>query len=136
MVKAAVEAFAGTPTIVLAVTVLTSIKDECEGIYSRLPLAQVEKLAEIAYNAGARGFVCSTEEAAMVGKKYSDATIVVPALRSPGKDAHEQKRTGTFAEAQAAGAKFFVGGRQFLTAPDPVAEIFRVLKEELNIELK
>lgn len=98
-------------------------------------MAQVEKLAELAYKAGARGFVCSTEEAAMLHSKYTDATIVVPALRSPGKNVNDQKRSSTFAGAKEAGANFFVGGRQFLTAEDPVAEIFRVSKEELGVEL-
>lgn len=136
MIKAAVTAFTGTPTIVLAVTVLTSLKDECEVIYSRLPIAEVETLAEIAWKAGARGFVCSTEEAAMLRAKYPQATIVIPALRSPNnKVADDQKRSSTFVNAKAAGGSFFVGGRQFLNAKDPVAEIFRVGKEELGIEM-
>ncbi len=136
MVKAAVEGMAGTPTIVLAVTVLTSIGPQSEEIFCRLPLPQVEKLAQIAYDAGARGFVCSAEEAAMLRKKYPEAVIVIPALRSPEAGKNEQKRTGTFAGAKEYGGNFFVGGRQFLTSPDPVAEIFRVLKEELAVELQ
>ncbi|MFA5052016.1 MAG: orotidine-5'-phosphate decarboxylase [Patescibacteria group bacterium] len=135
MVKAAVDTLAGTPTIVLAVTVLTSLKDECEVITGRLPIDQVKVLAKVVYEAGARGFVCSTEEAAMLRGMYPDATIVTPGLRSPGKEAHEQKRVGTFAGAQEAGANYYVGGRQFFGAEDPVAEINRVIKEELKIEL-
>ncbi|MDD4901651.1 MAG: orotidine-5'-phosphate decarboxylase [Patescibacteria group bacterium] len=135
MVKAAVEGMAGTPTIVLAVTLLTSIGSECDKIFCRQPIDQVMKLAELAYDAGARGFVCSAEEAAILRKKYSDAVIVIPGLRSPGKDAHEQKRIGTFIGAKEVGGNFFVGGRQFLESADPVAEIFRVLKEELGVEL-
>lgn len=135
MVKSAVEAFAGTPTIVLAVTLLTSIKDECREIYTQLPIDVVKSLALLANSAGAQGFVCSAEEASMLRALFPKTTIVVPGLRSPGKDANEQKRTSTFAGAKEAGANFFVGGRQFLTAPDPVAEIFRVMKEELGIEV-
>lgn len=135
MVRAAVEAMAGTPTIVLAVTVLTSLKDECEVIYRRRPISQVEKLAQLAYQAGARGFVCSTEEAAMIRRMYPEVTIVVPALRSPGKEVQDQKRVGTFAAAKEAGASNFVGGRQFLNHENPAAEVRRVMTEELGIQL-
>jgi orotidine-5'-phosphate decarboxylase len=131
MIKAAVDTLAGTPTIVLAVTLLTSIKDQSQEIFRRRPMGQVKKLAEIAYKAGARGFVCSSEEAAVLRETYSDAIIVIPGLRSPGKEKHEQKRTGTYTHAKEIGGNFFVGGRQFLEAADPVAEIMRVLQEEL-----
>lgn len=136
MIKAAVDGMAGTSTIVLAVTLLTSISKECEEIFVRQPIGQVEKLAEMAYSAGARGFVCSIEEADLLWQKYSDAIIVIPALRSPGRGAQEQKRVGTFSEAKEAGGNFFVGGRQFLESSDPIAEIFRVAKEELGIDLQ
>lgn len=135
MVAAAVNTLDGTKTIVLAVTLLTSIGDECEEIFTRRPIGQVKKLAQMAYDAGARGFVCSTQEAAMLRKMFPEVTIVVPALRSPDKDVQDQKRVGTFAGAQEAGASNYVGGRQFIQAPDPVAEINRVIKDELHIEL-
>ncbi|MFA6432580.1 MAG: orotidine-5'-phosphate decarboxylase [Candidatus Paceibacterota bacterium] len=134
MIKAAVKALEGTKTIVLAITVLTSLKDECHDIYGRQPLQQVDDLAALAWHAGARGFVCSAEEASMLRAKYPEATIVVPGLRSPDKSADDQKRVATFAAAKEAGASHFVGGRQFLTSPDPVAEVLRVMKEELHIE--
>jgi orotidine-5'-phosphate decarboxylase len=135
MIEATIKALEGTPTIVLAVTVLTSIDPKtCEEIYTRLPIEQVLKLAEIAYHAGARGFVCSGEEAQVLRNKYFDVTIVVPGLRSPGTSKDEQKRTATFAGAKEAGANYLVGGRQFLKAADPVAEVKRVLSEELGIQ--
>src|SRR5258708_5248006 len=62
MIQAAVKALEGTSTYVLAVTVLTSMKDECEEVYGRLPLEQVRKLAAIAAEKGAHGFVCASEE--------------------------------------------------------------------------
>ena len=135
MIKAAVKALEGTKTIVLAITVLTSLKDECHDIYGRQPLQQVDDLAALAWNAGARGFVCSAEEVPMLRAKYPEATIVVPGLRSPDKAADDQKRVATFAAAKVAGASYFVGGRQFLNSPDPVVEILRVMKEELSIEV-
>jgi orotidine-5'-phosphate decarboxylase len=136
MVKAVAKAMEGTHTIILAVTVLTSIhKDSCARIFGgRTPLKQVEELAAIAREAGASGFVCSGEEAAMLREKYPSVVLVVPGLRSPGADKNEQQRVATFEDAKAAGANFFVGGRQFLGAADPAAEIERVRKDELKME--
>ena len=120
-----------TPTKVLAVTVLTSLKDGCDEVYRRRPLGQVKKLAEIAVRAGVHGFVCSGEEVGVLKKLYPGKICVVPGTRSPGKKTHDQKRVSTPADAMNAGADYLVGGRQFLEADDPVAEVKRVLSEEL-----
>jgi len=61
--------------------------------------------------------------------------LVVPGLRSPGQDAQDQKRVGTPKFAMLSGANNLVMGRQILNAADPVAEVYRVLRDELNIEL-
>ena len=136
MIKAAVKELEGTDTKVLAITVLTSIDEKTsEEIYTRLPFDQVMKLAEIADRAGAHGFVCSPEEVSALKAKYPDKEFVTPGIRSEGKDKQDQNRTGTPAGAIANGATKLVMGRQFLTAPDPVAEVNRVLKEELNITI-
>jgi len=136
MMTAAVKELEGTKTKVLAVTVLTSMKPGvCEEIYTRQPLEQVLALAEIANRSGVQGFVCSAEEVAALKAKYPDKELVVPGIRSEGKDKQDQNRTGTPEGAIANGATKLVMGRQFLTAPDPVAEVKRVLTEELHIEL-
>ena len=135
MIQAAVKALAGTPTQVLAVTVLTSFDEEsCHEIYSRAPLEQTLALAEIAAKAGAHGFVCSPQETPYLRKKYPDMTIVNPGIRSAGKETNDQKRVDTPKEAVLAGAGYLVMGRQILGAPDPVKEVQRILKEELNIQ--
>ncbi len=138
MIRNAVQALSGTDTIVLAVTVLTSIKGECQEIYKRRPRGQVLRLAKIAWQAGSQGFVCSAEELGMLRKLYPFATFVVPGLRSPGAEKHDQRRVSTFTDAKKiGGAKtFFVGGRQFLENADPVQEIVRVLREELGVNVK
>ena len=139
MIRMVINEMAGTPTKIFVVTVPTSIKgQECEAIYNgRSPMDQVGVFAERSYQVGARNFVCSTEEARALRVRYPDVGILVPALRSPEKQVkgEDQNRPGTFAGAQEAGANFFVGGRQFLQAPDPVAEIFRVAIEELGVDL-
>ncbi len=135
MVKAAVENLKGTGTKTLAITVLTSLKDGCEEIYSRRPLEEAMVLAEIANRAGADGFVCSSEEAPVLAEKYPGKELVVPGIRSEGKETHDQKRTGTPKGAMDAGATRIVMGRQIFESPDPVAETRRVLNEELGLEI-
>jgi orotidine-5'-phosphate decarboxylase len=133
MVRAAVKNLEGTATKVLAVTVLTSIDPKtCKEIYTRLPREQVRALARIGYRAGAHGFVCSAEEVAELKKDYPKAVFVVPGTRSEGVDKGDQKRSGTPAKAMEDGADYLVMARQILDAPNPVAEVMRVLKEELG----
>jgi orotidine-5'-phosphate decarboxylase len=133
MVQAAVDTLKGTPTKVLAVTVLTSIKDGCEEVYNRLPMDEVLALAAIANRAGAHGFVCSPEEVGELSKLYPGKEFVTPGLRSPGKEKHDQLRTDTPKGAKDNGATKFVMGRQIFEATDPVAEVMRILTEELEI---
>jgi len=137
MIQAARDELAGTPTRILAVTVLTSIDpDTCEEIYVRQSLEQVLKLAEIANAAGVHGFVCSPQEVKPLRERYSDKDIVVAGIRSPGKDAQDQERVGTSKGAMDGGSSHIVMGRQILGASDPVAELFRVLNKELSIEIE
>lgn len=135
--KNSVKALAGTPTKVLAITVLTSIDQlTCEEIYKRIPLEEVRVLAAIANRAGVHGFVCSPEEVGELKKLYPEKEFVIPGIRSVGKNAGDQKRIATPEDALAAGASNIVMGRQILGAPDPVAEVNRLLKEELGINIK
>jgi orotidine-5'-phosphate decarboxylase len=134
MIQAAVKILQDVPTKVLAVTVLTSIDPKtCEEIYVRQPLEQVLALARIAYRAGAHGLVCAPEEVPTLRPLYPKMILVTPGLRSPGVDAGDQKRIATYTGAKENGANFYVGGRQFLNAKDPVAEVRRVLTDELKV---
>ena len=135
MIKKAKEALAGTNTKVLAVTVLTSLKDGCEEVYHCRPLDEVLVLAEIAEKAGADGFVCSVEEVGTLAAKYLGKIFVTPGVRSPGVDANDQQRVDTPKNAMVNGATHLVSGRQILDNKDPVAEVQRILKEELGIEI-
>ena len=124
----------GSGTKILAVTVLTSIdKDTCEEIYTRLPLDQVMKLAEVADRAGVDGFVCSPQEVSYLHAKYPGKFFVVPGVRSEGKDKGDQKRVDTPKGAMDSGATHLVMGRQIMNAPNPLAECDRVMKDELNL---
>ncbi|MFH1473159.1 MAG: orotidine-5'-phosphate decarboxylase [bacterium] len=135
MIDAATKALAGTNTKVLAVTVLTSIDPvTCEEIYRRRPMSQVIKLAEMAADNGAHGFVCSPQEVRELRTRFGlGSTIVTPGIRSAGVDAGDQKRTDTPVAAFENGSNYLVMGRQILGAADPVAEVRRILTEELRV---
>ncbi len=134
MVEKAVNILKGTGTKVLVVTVLTSIDPAtCEEIYNRLPVEEVHILAKIAKRAGAHGLVCSAEEVADLRKQYPEMLLVTPGIRSPGVDAHDQKRIATPKAAIENGSNYLVMGRQIMKAPDPYQEVMRVLKEELEV---
>lgn len=136
MIKAAVKALEGLDTKVLVITVLTSIdQDTCEEIYTRRPMEQVMTLAEIANKAGAHGLVCSPKEVKELREKYPKMTLVTPGIRSVGADAGDQKRVATPKAAVDNGSNHLVMGRQVLKAEDPVAEIERVMSEELQIAI-
>lgn len=135
MVKAAVKELKGTDTIVLFITLLTSIKDESEEIYGRQPIEQVKAIAQLAWKAGARGFVCSPEEAPVLREIFPRAVLVTPGVRSKGAVTNDQQRVATPKEAIDGGADHIVGGRQFFAAPDPVAEVRRVLHDELHVDM-
>ena len=134
MVRAAVKALEGTPTKVLAVTVLTSIDEAtCEMIYHRSRPTEVRYLAEIGNKGGCHGFVCSGEEVSELSRLWPGKEYVTPGTRSPGADANDQKNVVTHVEAIERGATKLIGGRQFLNAKDPVAELKRVMNDELGI---
>jgi len=107
------------------VTVLTSL-DQSDlkelGIQRGLE-EQVQHLARNAQVAGLDGIIASVRESADVkkicGKQFQ---VVTPGIRliSGGDD---QKRTQTPADAQAAGADFFVMGRPITEAKDPLAAV-------------
>lgn len=136
MIRAAVKAFEGTPTKVLAVTVLTSIdKNTCRTVYNRGRANQVKDLGYMGHMAGCHGFVCSGEEVKELSQYWPGKIFLTPGTRSPGEDMHDQKNVVTHAQAMKRGATHLVAGRQFLNATDPVAELKRVMTEELGITL-
>lgn len=137
MIKAARQGLgASSHTNILAVTVLTSLDPRrCKAIYGRTPREQVTRLANIAMDAGADGLVCSAHEVHLLSNMFARSVrLVVPGVRSPGTGPQDQKRVDTPATAVKHGAHHVVMGRQILNAPDPVAEVGRVLAAELRIQ--
>ena len=122
VVRAAVE---GAPACnIAAVTVLTSLNQATlEQIGMLGPMSDaVRRLAVLAVGAGARGLVCSPQEAAAVRAEVGpDITLITPGIRPAGMSANDQARTATPEEALRAGADLLVIGRPITGAPDPGA---------------
>lgn len=117
---------------VLAVTALTSLGDADldELGVARGMLGHVSALAALAWEAGARGFVCSPREVAELRARFPDATLVTPGIRRASDPAGDQARTMTPAEAAARGASLLVVGRPIRDAEDPAA-VAREIKGQL-----
>lgn len=136
MIRQAVNVLDPVGTNVLVVTVLTSMdKKTCEEVYSRRPMDEVLALAEIGNRAGAHGFVCSPQELPRLKKLYPDKLFVIPGVRSPNADKNDQSRTATPAFTIKRGANRVVMGRQILGAKNPVEEVYRVLRDELQVKI-
>ena len=96
--------------ISLAVTVLTSDPDA----------SAIDERVEMAVAAGCGGVVCAASDIARVRAIGPDLVTVVPGIRGPTGDHHDQARAATPAEAINAGASVLVVGRAVTRADDPV----------------
>jgi orotidine-5'-phosphate decarboxylase len=118
--------------LVLAVTALTSLsQDDVQNLGVNGSVERwVEKLAELAYDAGIRGIVASTKELPMLRQKFpGEMKIVIPGIRPAGSALQDQSRAATPAEAIRAGADFIVVGRPILQAPDPAKAADAIVAE-------
>ena len=125
----------GRPSpLVLGVTVLTSSNSSTLAETGCEPdvVAQVERLARLAVQAGLRGLVCSPLEIVALRKILpAPVQLVTPGIRTGAEKADDQKRTLSPREAIAAGANWLVIGRPIYAAENPRAAAEKIL-EELN----
>lgn len=115
----------------LAVTILTSLKEECEKIYGQPPDKMVPILARLAVEAGADGIISSAEEAPMLRREnfMQGKIIVTPGIRPAGAEAGDQKRITTPFQAIMNRADYLVVGRPITEAADPVAAAIAINEE-------
>jgi orotidine-5'-phosphate decarboxylase len=120
--------------LLLAVTVLTSLKEEQlrdigmdDSVYE-----QVLRLARLARENGMDGVVCSPQEIDIIKKEFGqDFLVVSPGIRPVWAAAQDQKRILTPGQAIAKGVDYMVIGRPITKASSP-AEAFHEIVEELN----
>ena len=117
--------------LVLGVTVLTSMDGNalseigCEPNVGR----HVERLANLAVQAGLRGLVCSPLEIAALRQILpGKIQLVTPGIRTGAEKADDQKRTLTPREAMNAGANWLVIGRPIYAAENPRMAAEKILK--------
>lgn len=117
------KAAAPSGTRVVAVTVLTSLDDgdlAAAGVAGG-SRAQVERLTDLAREAGLDGVVCSGVEVAAAKALWPEGFFVVPGVRPADGAAGDQKRVVTPRAALDAGASILVVGRPITLAADPDA---------------
>ena len=136
MLRAAKQA-APPQTKVVAVTVLTSLdQDDLASIGVRAsPATQVERLTDLAREAGVDGIVCSGSEVAAARAAWPDGFFVVPGVRPAGAQVADQKRVVTPRQALDDGASILVIGRPITEAANParaIAEIASSLTETVG----
>jgi len=121
----------GAP-LLLAVTVLTSLKDEHLkdiGIPADTK-SQVLNLAGLAHRSGIEGIVCSPREIEAIKRTFKkDLTVVAPGIRPKWAAAQDQKRILTPALAVEKGADYLVIGRPITQASSPHDAFLRILDE-------
>jgi orotidine-5'-phosphate decarboxylase len=96
--------------VALAVTILTSDVHASPEVF--------DERVRTAVDAGCGGLVCAVADVARAKQLAPDLIAVVPGIRMPGGDVHDQARAGTPAAALAAGADLLVIGRAVTAAPD------------------
>lgn len=132
MLEAACAACKGTPTRLLAVTVLTSHTAATLGEIGVADALQasVRRLARLAQDAGADGVVASPNEVALIRAECGPRFLVVtPGIRPAGAAALDQARAATPAAALRAGADYLVVGRPISEARDPRAAAAAIVAE-------
>jgi orotidine-5'-phosphate decarboxylase len=133
---AAAKAAAPPTTKVVAVTVLTSLDGsdlEATGV-SGSPAAQVQRLADLARDAGLDGIVCSGAEVGSASDRWPEGFFVVPGVRPEGGEIGDQKRIVTPRQALDEGASVLVIGRPITGAADPASAI-RAITASLKKEV-
>lgn len=124
----------GYQTMLIAVTVLTSMRDAdlAQLGIARSASEQVVHLAGLTHEAGLDGVVCSAQEASLLKQKFGKQfQLITPGIRLADDDKGDQARICTPQEAKQLGADFLVIGRSITTANNP-NEKLRLILSQLN----
>jgi orotidine-5'-phosphate decarboxylase len=139
MMQAAQAEVQGSPTQLLAVSLLTSISapELKSDLQVSLEVSEyVSQLVLLAQASGLTGAVCSPHEVANLRSQLQtilgdDFCFVTPGVRPAGAAVGDQSRVMTPKNAIAAGANYLVIGRPITAAPDPVMAWEKICQELL-----
>ncbi|MBS0357708.1 MAG: orotidine-5'-phosphate decarboxylase [Proteobacteria bacterium] len=131
--REAIDKYAGNKPLLIAVTVLTSIGEQDlheVGVQGTID-AQVHRLADLTFQCGFNGVVCSAQEAPMLKKAYGkNFYCVTPGIRLEDSKADDQKRVLTPVQAIEAGADYLVIGRPITQSKNPL-EVLKKIKLDI-----
>lgn len=130
--QSAVEEAGKNRPLLIAVTVLTSMKDEdLVEIGMKIPTKdQVVDLALLTQKSGLDGIVCSPLEISAVRKACGpDFKLIVPGIRPKWSSDDDQKRTTTPSDAIKLGADYLVIGRPITGAENPIEAAQKIAEE-------
>lgn len=132
--KKILEPYGKDAPLLIAVTVLTSMKDLdlLQIGINASPMEQVLRLAHLTQRAGLDGVVCSPQEVEILrntcGKEFK---LVTPGIRPIGTDFGDQRRVMTPTAAIRAGSDYLVIGRPITQADNP-AEVLRSINVSIG----
>lgn len=128
--KSALAPFTNAPKLI-AVTVLTSMEaDDLNALgISLSPATYAEKLAQLTYDCGLEGVVCSAQEATRFKSLFGNSfKLITPGIRPEGSERGDQRRVMTPKEAMNAGVDYMVIGRPITQSSDPVLALDMIRK--------
>ena len=120
--------------LVLAVTVLTSLKEEAVDIFGMEAKDKVLQFARMAKEAGCQGIICSAQELPVLKAEpgLEGMLFVTPGIRPSWAQKDDQKRVMTPGEAVRAGATHLVIGRPITKPPEEVGSPLEAAKRILD----
>ena len=138
MIAAAREAVGDSGPRILAVTLLTSFGvDDTEQVWGKQLNSlreEVNRLAQLAYDAGAHGVIASPLEAEGLKRRHgAEFLVVTPGIRPAGSELGDQVRAATPGDALRAGADYLVVGRPIIEANDPRAVVAQMNEEMTQV---
>jgi len=133
IVRAAAEGRAGSGLHILAITALTSLDERGlrelghQGTVAEFIRGRIENC--VAW--GCDGVIASPDDVAMIRQVpgAERLLVVTPGVRLAGEGTDDHKRSGTPAQAIAAGADYLVVGRPIVRAADPAAMAARIVAD-------
>lgn len=148
--REAIDSAAGHKPLLIGVTVLTSLSSTdladigiC-GIGGTAPdaKAQVLRLAQLCFDAGLDGVVCSAEEAPMLKSAFpltkastGNFLNVTPGIRLADDAKGDQQRVVSPVDAIKMGADYPVIGRSITSAKDPIARLNEINSQLIALEM-